>query len=149
MRLSLMTKYLLTYSLSPFFTGIMIGFLMLLDSPIQKEISSQGAMTYIFDSLMGILTLGFIALCLFFIPALIVGVCLYYLRQYKNFYQLLAVIVIGFMMPFLPLMIFAGFDQSVIGFAAFMGLLGAITGFAITLKLIFFPFKGDSMDKIS
>lgn len=147
MRLSLLAKYLLIYGLSPFFTGVIVGLVMLLDSSIQNDIISEGMMTYLFESLSKILTLGVIALFIFFIPALIVGISLYYLRRRKIIYQLLYVILIGFMTPFFPLMVFSGFDHNVVELCAFIGLLGATTGFMITLKLIFFPFKDSRNDQ--
>lgn len=148
MEVSLRTKYLFIYGVSPFFTGISVGLFTLLDSLSKKVIGSQDFMMYLLESLAGVLGLGFVALILFFIPALIVGICLYYLSQRKKIYQILCALIMGFVTPFLPLFVFSGFDQNIAELGILMGVLGVLTSGLITIKLIYFPFTDGPVDQV-
>lgn len=147
MEVSLRTKYLFIYGVSPFFTGIGVGLVALLDSFSTEAIGSQDFTMYLLESLAGVLGLGIVALILFFIPALIVGICLYYLSQSKTIYQILCALIMGFITPFLPLFVFSGFDQNITELGILMGVLGVITSGLITLKLIYLPFTDHPIDQ--
>lgn len=86
-KLSLKTKYLLTYGLSPFFTGVVavgiIGLYFISSSPEDFNI------TLIFQAIWGLFYSGLFALILFCIPVLITGNSMFEYRGLRTIYQLL------------------------------------------------------------
>ena len=139
MNLSLKTKYLLTYGLSPFFTGVLavsiIGLYFISLSPKDFNIA------LIFQAIWGLFCSGLFALILFCIPALITGNCMFVYRGLRTIYQLLLSIFIGFICPFILIFLIGQMSKEAIGFCLLFGVLGALTSFLITLKLIYYPFK--------
>lgn len=146
MKLSIKSKVILSYTLSPFFTGFILFFIYGI-----QEIFSNDEIGLI-SMLVGTpIVIGLFSLIIFFIPAMIVGFILYPFNGSNHFIRLVVSIVIGFIIPFtLFLPIKDGCSQ---GFKEMggllncyyisrnMGLLGSITSFIVTLKLIFHPFK--------
>lgn len=137
MKLSLKAKYLLVYALSPFFTGI--AFFTLIGLKGISFDKQAIRLSEIFQGIYSLFLLGFFALILFSIPALITGMCMFNLRCHSKMYQIICSLLIGFIFPFIFTFLIGGFDKDMMGFCFMFGILGAITSFIITLKLIYFP----------
>lgn len=146
MKLSKKSKVILSYSLSPFFTGFILFFIYGV-----QEIFSNDDIGLI-SVLVGVpIVIGLFSLIIFFIPAMIVGFILYQFNGSSNFIKLVISVFIGFIIPFtlfLPMKngCSQGFKEmggllNCYYISRNMGVLGSITSFLVTLKLIFHPFK--------
>ena len=136
MNLKLKTRYLLVYILSPSFTGFIVGIFILISPPRES-----GLLKSLFINISAVFGLSFLALIFFFIPALYVGWLLYDFKDKSKVYQLVLSIGVGFIVPFTFVFVLTGLNADLIGFSLAADILGTITSFIVTLKLIYYPLK--------
>ena len=136
MNLKLKTRYLLVYILSPSFTGFIVGIVILISPPWES-----GLLKSLLINISAVFGLSFLALIFFFIPALYVGWLLYDFKDKSKVYQLVLSIGVGFIVPFTFVFVLTGLNADLIGFSLAADILGTITSFIVTLKLIYYPLK--------
>ncbi|MEB3754002.1 hypothetical protein [Acinetobacter sp. MD2(2019)] len=146
MKFSIKLKFILYYSFSPFITGFILFFIYGVKDLIKLD-EKNNILSILIGAPLGA---GLIALIIFSIPATIVGSILYKLRHFNKLKMIVSSVCIGFSIPFFLLYIpmtndcssemknFGGLLNCYYA-ARNMGVLGGITSFIVTLKLIYYP----------
>ncbi|MDY6450528.1 hypothetical protein [Acinetobacter faecalis] len=143
MKLSVKSKTILMYSLSPFFTGFIVFFIYKI-----LDLNSIDDMTSLIYVPIAFGVMGLVTFC---IPAAVVGLILDEYREFNIYFRLVLSIIVGFPIPFIMFIFVRGVcDTDLSSFSKFidcfhipikLGVLGSITSLFLMLKLIIFPFK--------
>lgn len=109
--------------------------------PPWDDVVRLGLLKFLINNVPTVVFTSLFGLIVFFAPALFVGWVLYDAREKSKLYQLFLSIICGFLVPFSFIFIIYGMSLEVIGACLAAGVLGAMTSFVVTLKLIYYPFK--------